>query len=168
MCLVLSALGTMVDSSRERSSSEPNQVGFGSCSLRRQPPRHHTTPPHLTYARDRGSIQGDVARAYRWPLRRLADRVAPLALAHMVPDSLAHPSVAVLERCQSLVTRFRGPMAIVWGDRDPVLGRVRRHLERLLPEVPVTVTEAGHFLQEEVPVEIAKAVVSVAARRSGS
>ncbi|MCC6901682.1 MAG: alpha/beta fold hydrolase [Polyangiaceae bacterium] len=113
---------------------------------------------------DRQSIRGDVARAYRWPLERFADRAAPLALARMVPDSLRHPSVPALERCQSLVTRFSGPTAIVWGDRDPVLGRVRRHLEKLLPAAPVTVTQAGHFLQEEVPGEIAEAIVSVSSR----
>lgn len=113
---------------------------------------------------DPQSISGEVARAYRWPLRRFSDRMAPLALARMVPDSLVHPSIPALERCQDLVQRFRGPTAIVWGDRDPVLGRVRRHVEKLLPEAAVTVTEAGHFLQEEVPDEIARAVISVGAR----
>jgi haloalkane dehalogenase len=113
---------------------------------------------------DRGSIRGDVARAYRFPLARVADRVAPLALARMVPDSLEHPSIPALRRCQELVVSFRGPTAIVWGDRDPVLGRVRGHIERLLPEARVTRTRAGHFLQEEVPEEIAAAVRDVVSR----
>jgi haloalkane dehalogenase len=109
----------------------------------------------------RASIDRQAARAYRWPLRRLADNAAPLALARMAPDSLEHPSVAGLRRCQQFVEAFTGPVAIVWGDRDPVLGRVRTHLERLLPRAPVTRTDAGHFLQEEVPVEIAQAIRSV-------
>ncbi len=113
---------------------------------------------------DRGSIRGQVARAYRYPLRRFRDRVAPLALARMVPDTLQHPSVPALERCQALVESFDGPAAIVWGDRDPVLGRVRRRIERLLPDAPVTRTRAGHFLQEEVPRDIANAVRDVASR----
>lgn len=107
---------------------------------------------------DRTSIEGDVARAYRWPLRRVRDRVAPLALARMVPDSLEHSSVEPLRRCQALAEGFRGPTAIVWGDADPVLGRVRSHMQRLLPEARLTVTRAGHFLQEEVPSEIADAI----------
>jgi haloalkane dehalogenase len=111
---------------------------------------------------DRSSIRGEVARAYRWPLRKLRDGAAPLALARMVPDSLSHPTIASLERCQALVEGFRGPVEIVWGDRDPVLGRVRTHLERLLPQAKVTRTGAGHFLQEEVPREIADAIRSVA------
>jgi cis-3-alkyl-4-acyloxetan-2-one decarboxylase len=110
------------------------------------------------------SILGRVSRAYRWPLRHLRDRVAPLALARMVPDSLEHPSIAALQKAQTVVERFRGPSAIVWGDRDPVLGSVRSHIERLMPSAHVTRTRAGHFLQEEVPVEIAAAIAEVAAR----
>jgi haloalkane dehalogenase len=45
-----------------------------------------------------------------------------------------------------------------------VLGRVRSHIQRLLPEARVTVTNAGHFLQEEVPSEIATAIREVARR----
>lgn len=113
---------------------------------------------------DRRSIRGDVLRAYRFPLARFDFRVAPLALARMVPDGPAHPSIAPLAICQDLVTSFAGPISIVWGERDPVLGRVRRHIERLLPDARVTVTPAGHFLQEEVPREIADAVRDVVRR----
>jgi haloalkane dehalogenase len=113
---------------------------------------------------DRSSIRGEVARAYRWPLRHIRDRVAPLALARMVPDSLQHPSVPALARCLQLVDSFTGPAAIVWGDRDPVLGRVRTFIERHLPNAPVTRTNAGHFLQEEVPDELAAAVRHVTGR----
>jgi cis-3-alkyl-4-acyloxetan-2-one decarboxylase len=110
---------------------------------------------------DRSSIRGDVARAYRWPLRGLKRNLAPLALARMVPDSHEHPSIEPLRHCQQLVESFKGPAAIVWGDRDPVLGRVRTWVEKLLPQAKVTKTQAGHFLQEEVPSEIASAVRSV-------
>jgi haloalkane dehalogenase len=113
---------------------------------------------------DRSSIRGQVARAYRHPLRRMRDRVAPLALARMVPSSLDHETIPALRRCQQTIEAFRGPSAIVWGDRDPVLGRVRRRIERLLPNARVSVTAAGHFLQEEVPREIADAIKDVAAR----
>lgn len=111
---------------------------------------------------DPRSIAGDVARAYRFPLAGWRKNAAPLALARMVPDSLAHPSIEPLQRCQAFVAGFEGPLALVWGDRDPVLGRLRSRLERLLPRARVTRTAAGHFLQEEVPEEIAAAVRSVA------
>lgn len=110
---------------------------------------------------------GDIGRAYRYPLRHVRDRVAPLALARMVPDSLAHPSVPVLERCQAFVESFTGPAAIVWGERDPILGRVSKRVARALPGAKVTMTQAGHFLQEEVPDEIAAAITWVAAQTKG-
>ncbi len=113
---------------------------------------------------DKTSILGRAALGYWWPLRRVRDRVAPLALARMVPDSMHHASIAPLRTCQEAVTAFRGPIAIVWGDRDPVLGGVIRHLERLLPQASVTRTSAGHFLQEEVPGPIADAVRDVILR----
>jgi haloalkane dehalogenase len=53
---------------------------------------------------------------------------------------------------------------MVRGERDPVLGRVIGFLERHLPQATVTRTRAGHFLQEEVPDEIAAAVRDVTRR----
>ncbi len=116
---------------------------------------------------DRSSIRGAVARAYRYPLRRMRDRVAPLAMARMVPDSFEHPSIEPLRRVQALTESFRGPAAIVWGDKDPVIGRVRNWMARMLPHAEVTRTEAGHFLQEEVPGPIADAIRRVAAATGG-
>ena len=113
---------------------------------------------------DPSSIRGEVARAYRYPLRGWARNAAPLALARMVPDAFEHASIPGLERCRELVEGFDGSAAIVWGDRDPILGRVRRWMESLLPQAEVTRTEAGHFLQEEVPAEIAGAIRAVAAK----
>lgn len=112
---------------------------------------------------DKRSIRGQVARAYRYPLRSVRDNVAPLALARMVPDSFDHPSIPALERSRELVSGWDGPAEIVWGDRDPILGTVRTAFERLLPQARVTRTGAGHFLQEEVPLEIADAIRRVAA-----
>ena len=108
---------------------------------------------------DKTSIRGQVARAYRLPLRGFPS--APLALARMVPDSFDHPSIRELQRCEEVIHAFEGPSAIVWGNRDPVLGGVRTHIERLMPNADVTQTDAGHFLQEEVPDEIAAAICKV-------
>ncbi|TNF28260.1 MAG: alpha/beta fold hydrolase [Deltaproteobacteria bacterium] len=110
------------------------------------------------------SIPPAAAAAYWWPLRDPRRNQAPLALARMVPDRHTHPSVAPLARVHAFVKGFDGPTAIVWGDRDPVLGRVRGWIEKNLPAASVTRTRAGHFLQEEVPVEIARAIVDVANR----
>ncbi|MBV1860391.1 MAG: alpha/beta fold hydrolase [Nannocystaceae bacterium] len=113
---------------------------------------------------DRRSIRGRVAKAYRWPLRRPADRVGPLALARMVPERPDHPSMAALREGSAWLSDFKGPTGLVWGSRDPILGRALRRHERELPRAELTVTDAGHFLQEEVPEAIAAAIKSVHAR----
>jgi len=82
----------------------------------------------------------------------------------MTPNTLTHPSMEPLRRCQAFVEGFTGPTAIVWGDRDPILGRLRGRVQKLMPNARVTATAAGHFLQEEVPLEIADAVRFVAGR----
>ena len=110
---------------------------------------------------DKRSIRGDVARAYRWPLRTWADRIAPLALARLVP-SRQDRTWEVLRQGDLWVRSFSGPMALVWGMRDPILGRALRRHERDYPQAPVTRTQAGHFLQEEVPEALAAAIEDMA------
>jgi haloalkane dehalogenase len=115
---------------------------------------------------DKSSIRGNVARAYRYPLRRFADRVAPLATARMAVDRMGHPSIPALEECAEFVAGFDGPKAMVWGRRDPILARALKRTKALLGDPPVTETQAGHFLQEEVPDEIAAAILDVSSRLS--
>lgn len=107
---------------------------------------------------DPRSISGDVARAYRWPFRRLADRAAPLGMARMVPDSPAHPSVPGLTAVDAWIRTFPGPVEVVWGRKDPVVGRALQRHVAALPRARVTETDAGHFLQEEVPEIIARSI----------
>ncbi len=117
---------------------------------------------------DRSSIRGEVAKAYRWPLRGWRRRLAPLALARMVPDGPDHSSVPELERGERWIRSFEGPLTLVWGMRDPILGRALGRHERELPRARVVRTEAGHFLQEEVPDVIAEEIRRLAAMRSFS
>lgn len=107
---------------------------------------------------DPASIRGEVAEAYRWPLRGWRRRVAPLALARMVPDGPAHPSVPELVRAYEWMRAFDGPLTLVWGTRDPILGRALRRHEAEFPHARVVRTEAGHFLQEEVPEVLAEEI----------
>lgn len=114
-------------------------------------------------------VQGDPAsigplerQAYRWPLKRWRDRAAPLALARLVPDSAAHPSVPFFRECERWLHSFEGPTALVWGVQDPILGDALPRMQKAFPDALVVETQAGHFLQEEVPAELAEAILHVA------
>jgi haloalkane dehalogenase len=104
-------------------------------------------------------------RAYRWPLRHLRDRAAPLGLARMVPGTLDHPSVPHVDAIGAFAKSFAGPIGLVWGMRDPILGRALSRHRRELTPVFVEETRAGHFLQEEVPDALARALVRLDAMR---
>lgn len=110
---------------------------------------------------DPSSIRGNVARAYRYPLRRLSLNQAPLAMARMVPDSLHHPSNPDLQRVEDFVGSFTGPAALIWGMRDPILGRLLARTARLLPQASVHETTGGHFVQEEEPELIATTILDI-------
>lgn len=107
---------------------------------------------------DRSSLKGEAARPYHWPLRGWKNRAAPLALARMVPAGPAHPTLPELARGEAWVQGFEGPVALVWGMKDPILGRALPRHGRAFPRARITRTEAGHFLQEEVPDELAEAI----------
>ncbi|MBT8136079.1 MAG: alpha/beta fold hydrolase [Gammaproteobacteria bacterium] len=110
---------------------------------------------------DPHSIGRREKKAYRFPLRDRSDRVAPLAFARMVPLDLAHPTVRTLGEVDAWARNFAGPVRLVWGMRDPILGPSLKKMKKLFPAAPVTETDAGHFLQEEVPMLLAEAILKV-------
>jgi len=113
---------------------------------------------------DRSSIGWREKAAYLWPLRNPLDRAAPLGLARMIADAEEHPSTAVMDGIGAWAESWEGPAALVWGSRDPILGRTLGRHRRALPQARVTETQAGHFLQEEVPGALAEAILGVGGR----
>lgn len=111
---------------------------------------------------DRSSIGPRQRRAYRYPVRRFRDRAAPLALARLVPSRLDDPTYETLREADDWARSFAGPVRLVWGMRDPILGRSVHAMRKLFPSAHVTETEAGHFLQEEVPDQVASAILEAA------
>jgi len=110
---------------------------------------------------DRSSIGAKERRAYRYPLRSFKDRIAPLALARMVPTKLEHPNVQALKQVEAWAGGFAGPVRLVWGRRDPIMGRALGSMTRLFPKAEAVETDAGHFLQEEVPDVLSQAILQV-------
>ena len=86
---------------------------------------------------------------------------APLAMMRMVTDGPSHPSTPSMIKIENYVKTLDIPVEIVWGMSDPILGKALSRMEENFPRAPVTQTDAGHFLQEEVPNEIAEALIRV-------
>ena len=115
-----------------------------------------------------GNVQGDpeswtpeVAELYGKPLYDNGNTKAPLAMMRMVTDGPSHPSTPSMIKIENYVKTLDIPVEIVWGMSDPILGKALPRMEENFPKAPVTQTDAGHFLQEEVPDEIAQALIRV-------
>ena len=111
--------------------------------------------------KDPASMPADVLALYQRPLLDDGNEKAPLTLMRMVPDGPDHPSSAQMRQIETYVNSLNVPAEIVWGIHDPILGRGVNFMKANFPNARVTETEAGHFLQEEVPTEIAAAIMRV-------
>lgn len=110
---------------------------------------------------DPASMPQEVIDLYRRPLVASGNIKAPLAMMRMVPDGPDHPSAEPMRFIEQYAASLDIPVEIVWGMNDPILGQLLANMTLNFPEAPVTETEAGHFLQEEVPGEIAAAILRV-------
>ena len=115
-----------------------------------------------------GGVQGDpeswtpeVAELYGKPLFDNGNAKAPLAMMRMVTDGPNHPSTPAMIQIEEYVKTLDIPSEIVWGMKDPILGKALTRMQQNFPNAPVIQTDAGHFLQEEVPIEIANALIRV-------
>ena len=111
-------------------------------------------------------VQGDPATMpprvmdlYRRPLEDSGNAKATLALMRMVADGPDHASSPALRHIERYVEGLDIPVELVWGMNDPILGRGLPLMQKMFPTAPVIETEAGHFLQEEVPEIIAAALL---------
>ncbi len=110
---------------------------------------------------DPDSLPADVVELYGRPVEESGNAKAPLAMMRMVTDGPDHPSTAAMRVIERYVQGLEIPAEIVWGMNDPILTKALPLMKQNFPDAPVTETEGGHFLQEEVPVEIAAALLRV-------
>lgn len=111
---------------------------------------------------DPASMPQAVRDLYGRPVLESGNAKAPVALMRMVPNGPEHPSAEQMREIEAFVASLNVPVEIVWGTQDPILGQALQAMQQTFPNAPVTKTAAGHFLQEEVPVEIAEAILRVA------
>jgi len=110
---------------------------------------------------DSGSIPEDVIDLYARPVLESGNGKAPLATMRMVTDGPDHPSTPAMRTIEQYVQGLNIPAEIVWGMNDPILGRLLPKMKENFPKAPVTETKGGHFLQEQVPTQIAAALLRV-------
>lgn len=111
---------------------------------------------------DPASIGPEVSALYARPVIESGSTKGPLALMRMVPTGPDHPTTRRMRDVQAYAETLGDiPVELVWGMKDPILAKGLPRMQQFFPDAPLTKTDAGHFLQEEVPVEIASAIIRV-------
>lgn len=100
----------------------------------------------------------EVMDAYRHPFPTPQSRTALVAFARMVPDRPGHPDWHTMRGIEAELGRLTAPALILWGVKDPALGKryahlFHEHLPGALP--PVWLDDGGHYTPEDVPGELA-------------
>lgn len=105
----------------------------------------------------RHKVSPEVMAAYRAPFPTPAARYP----THVLPREILRSRAFLAEVEAGLPRLAQLPALIVWGDRDIAFREVeRRHFEWLFPRHRTVVLEgAGHFIQEDAPDEIARAIL---------
>jgi pimeloyl-ACP methyl ester carboxylesterase len=110
---------------------------------------------------DSDSIPAEIADLYGRPVLESGNSKAPVTLMRMVPDGPDHPSTPAMRTIEQYFLGLDIPVEIVWGMKDPIFGKLLWLMKEQFPKASVTETGGGHFLQEQVPAEIAAALLRV-------
>ena len=106
----------------------------------------------------KGGIGTTELRSYAYPFSAWRDRAGPLGVARLEPSDPKHPTWPVLKSIDRWLRAFEGPLTFIWGREDPIIGRAHERLAEVLPDAELVLTDAGHFVAEEAPEVIARAV----------
>lgn len=102
------------------------------------------------------NLTEETIREYQSPFPDSDSRKALLKTAQRL-------SVKGFEEISEKLSEFTGPVQILYGEEDKILPNVAETMRRVKKDLPQAIIqsfpECGHFLQEEIPDELAKAVI---------
>jgi haloalkane dehalogenase len=109
----------------------------------------------------------EVIAAYEAPFPAEEHKAGARAFPGLVPASPDDPAAAPNRAAWGGLERFTRPFLTAFGDSDPITRGADRLLQARIPGATgrphVTLARAGHFLQEDVPAELARAVIDLVA-----
>jgi len=87
----------------------------------------------------------------------------------LVPIDTNDPASAAQKVARERMSRWQKPALVMFSDEDPITGPAAPVMRAMIPtaeqEPLITITQAGHFLQEDRGEEIARQIVDFIERR---
>ena len=109
------------------------------------------------------ALTGDEVAAYRAPFPDESYLAGPRVMPGLVPTSPDDPSSEPNREAWQTLSRWEKPCLTLFSDSDPITAGGERPFHRLVPgadgQPHQTIAGAGHFLQEDAPLGIARALV---------
>ena len=110
-------------------------------------------------------LTDEVRAAYEAPFPSQEFTMAPRAFPTLVPHTPTDPARADQEAAWAALATFDKPFVCAFSDGDPITAGGDRHLQKVVPgtrgQEHVTITGAGHFLQEDAPDQVAAVLLRV-------
>jgi haloalkane dehalogenase len=111
----------------------------------------------------RRPMSEEIRAGYDAPFPDETFKAGPRAMPGLVPTSPDDPATEANRAAWAALTQSLTPTLVAFSDGDPITGAMRHVLEAVLPgakgrEHP-TITDAGHFLQEDAGAELAAHVI---------
>ncbi len=121
----------------------------------------------------RGTAQGaslppEVIAAYESPFPDVSYKAGAMVFPLLVPISPDDPGSASMRYAREVLSQWQKPSLIMFSDKDPITRGGDKFFRALIPtaqdQPEITITDAGHFLQEDKGEEIAQRIVDFIAR----
>ena len=116
-------------------------------------------------------LPADIIAAYGAPFPDDSYKAGAAVFPSLVPISPEMPGAREMKAVREILSNWEKPVQVMFSDGDPILGGAAKFFRRLFPtaadQPEITISGAGHFLQEEKGEEIAAEVIAFIKRTGG-